>query len=56
MNLGIRALLLLVAVVLFVIAVFSDDPSDLIAVGLACTAGAFLAGELGITGRIGARR
>jgi hypothetical protein len=40
-----------------VIAIFSDvHQVDLIAVGLACTAGAFLAGELGITGRFGARR
>jgi hypothetical protein len=54
MNIGIRGLLLLVAVVLFVIAIFSDvHQLDLIAVGLACTAGAFLVGELGITGRIG---
>jgi hypothetical protein len=54
MNLGIRGLLLIVAVILFVIAIFSDvHQGDLVAVGLACTAGALLAEELGITGRIG---
>jgi hypothetical protein len=57
MNLGLRALLLIVAVILFVIAIFSDvHQGDFIAVGLACTAGAFLAGELGITGGLGSRR
>jgi hypothetical protein len=57
MNIGIRGLLLVVAVVIFVIAIFSDvHQGDLIAVGLACTAGAFLAGELGITGSIGSTR
>ena len=56
MNLGIRGLLLIVAVILFVIAIFSDvHQGDFIAVGLACTAGAFLVGELGITGTIGTR-
>ncbi len=57
MNIGLRGLLLIVAVVLFVIAIFSDvHQGDLIAVGLACTAGAFLVAELGITAGIGTRR
>jgi hypothetical protein len=57
MNLGLRALLLIAALILFVIAIFSDvHQGDFIAVGLACTAGAFLAGELGITGGLGSRR
>jgi hypothetical protein len=55
MNLGIRGLLLIVAVIFYVIAIFSDVHwPDFIAIGLACTAGALLAEELGITGRIGA--
>ena len=44
MNLGLRTILLLVAVVLFVIALFSNENfSDLLALGLAAFAGAFLA-------------
>lgn len=57
MNIGIRALLLIAAVILFVIAIFSDvHQGDLIAAGLACTAGAWLVGELGIADRIGTGR
>jgi hypothetical protein len=57
MNIGIRGLLLAVAVILFVIAIFSDvHQGDLIAAGLAVVAGAFLAGELGITDSLGTRR
>ena len=48
MNVGLRALLMLVALVFFVIAIFSDlHQGDFIAVGLACVAGAWLVGELG---------
>ena len=48
MNVGIRALLLVVAVVCFVIAIFSDlHQGDWIAVGLACSAGAVLVREMG---------
>ena len=44
MNLGLGAILLLVAVVLFVLAVFSDENyADFLALGLAAFAGAFLA-------------
>ena len=57
MNIGIRALLLIAALILFVIAIFSDvHQGDLIAAGLACAAGAWLVGELGIADRIGTRR
>ena len=57
MNIGIRGLLLAVAVVLFVIAIFSDvHQGDLIAAGLAVVAGAFLVGDLGITGSLGGTR
>jgi len=48
-NLGLRQLLLGLAVVLFVVAVFSDvHYADLIAWGLAAFAAAFLVDELGI--------
>ena len=48
MNLGLRTILLLVAVVLFVLAVLMDDNyADMLALGLAAFAGAFLADALG---------
>ena len=48
MNFGVRTILLLAAVVLFVIGVFSDKNwPDLIALGLAAFAGAFLSDALG---------
>jgi peptidoglycan/LPS O-acetylase OafA/YrhL len=47
MSFGLRTILLLVAVVLFVLAVFADDPSNLWSWGLAAFAGAFLADALG---------
>ncbi|MEN3343274.1 MAG: hypothetical protein V7644_2678 [Actinomycetota bacterium] len=54
---GVRGLLLVLAVILFVIAVFSDvHQGDLIAWGLAATAGALLVEELGINTRFGPRR
>jgi hypothetical protein len=49
MNLGLRAILLAVAIVLFLIAVFSDiHQGDLIAWGLVATAAALLVEELGL--------
>ena len=51
MNLGVRTILLLVAVVLFVISVFADDPTNLWAWGLAAFAGAFLSDALGYADR-----
>ncbi len=54
MNLGLRAILLAVAIVLFVIAVFSDSSyPDLLAWGLAAAAAALLVEELGLGTRIG---
>ena len=48
MNMGLRTILLLVAVVLFVLAVFSDTRyPDFLALGLAAFAGAFLSDALG---------
>ena len=56
MNLGLRALLLIAAVVLFVFAAISDSNfGDLLAWGLACLAGVLLVGETGFA-RIGGRR
>ena len=49
MNIGLKALMLAVAIVLFVIGAFSDlHQGDLIAWGLAVSAGALLVGELGL--------
>lgn len=49
MNLGLRSLLLIVAIILFVVAVFSDTNwTDLVAWGLAAFAGSFLAGDVDI--------
>jgi hypothetical protein len=53
---GLRGLFLVVAIVLFVIGVFSDiHQGDLICWGLAATAAALLVEELGITTRFGTR-
>jgi hypothetical protein len=54
---GLRGILLAVAVILFVIAVFSDERyADMTALGLAAMAAAFLVGELGVDTRFGSRR
>jgi hypothetical protein len=58
-NLGLRGILLIIAVILFVIAAISSGETafDLICIGLACVAGALLAGELGGIGlRVGTSR
>jgi hypothetical protein len=49
MNIGLRSLLLVAAVVLFVIAIFVNitHQMDWIAAGLACSAGAVLVREMG---------
>jgi hypothetical protein len=53
---GLRGLFLVVAIVLFVIGVFSDiHQGDLICWGLAATAAALLVEELGINTRFGTR-
>jgi hypothetical protein len=52
MNLGLRTILLLAAVVLFVLAVFSDENfADFLSLGLAAFAGAFLSEALGFADR-----
>lgn len=53
---GLRSLLLLVAVILFVVAAVGDSSEDWIAWGLACVAGAFLVSEAGLDRRFGRRR
>ena len=52
MNMGLRTILLIVAVVLFVLCVFWDERyADLLALGLAAFAGAFLSDALGFADR-----
>jgi hypothetical protein len=56
MRLGLRAILLIVAIVLFVVAMVREgNASDLIALGLAVFAGAFLVGDMGLGRRMGGR-
>ena len=57
MNLTPRTLLLIAAVVLFVVAVFSEVHwSDFVALGLAAVAAAFVVDELGLTTGFRSRR
>ena len=52
MNMGLRTILLLVAVVLFVLAWLVDDNfTDFLALGLAAFSGAFLSDALGFADR-----
>ena len=50
MTMGLRAILLIVAIVLFIAAAASngDNAFNFLAIGLACTAGALLVEELGL--------
>jgi hypothetical protein len=54
--LGLRQLLLVAAVALFVISVFADDPTNWWAWGLAAMAGGLVVEELGFNQRWGTRR
>jgi hypothetical protein len=55
MNIGVRSILILVAVVLFLIAIFVDENwSDLVALGLAAFAASFVADEF-VGGSVGRR-
>ena len=57
MNLGVRVILLLAAVVSFVICIFSSVHfRDWLGIGLACFAGSFLVGDLGWDRAIGTTR
>ena len=54
---GLRAILLIVAVVLFALAALTDSHyADYLAWGLAATAGALLVESLGIAAMIGGKR
>lgn len=49
MRFGLRAILLIVAIVMFVLAVILDENAfDLMALGLAALAGSLLVGDLGL--------
>jgi sorbitol-specific phosphotransferase system component IIBC len=57
MNLGVRVILLLAAVVSFIICIFATEHyPDWLAVGLACLAGSFVVGDLGFDRPIGTTR
>lgn len=57
MNFGIRALLFLLATILFVVAALNNDNfADLVSVGLAVLAGGFLVEETGFGRMMGSRR
>ena len=54
---GLRGILLALAVVVFVVAIFAEEHyGDLIAIGLGATAAAFLIGEAGMDRKFGMRR
>jgi hypothetical protein len=57
MNIGLRGLLFLLATILFIIAALNNDNfTDLVAVGLAVFAAAFVVGETGFGKHLGTRR
>ena len=58
MNIGLRSLLLLAAVVIFVVAIFVsiDKEMDWLAAGLACTSAAVLIREMGWDRMLGGGR
>lgn len=57
MHFGLRSILLVVAIVLFVLAVILDENAfDLLALGLAALAGSLLVEDLGLERGLGGRR
>ena len=52
MQLGLRAILLVVAIILFVVAAITNGENafDFLVLGLACVAGALVVEELGVGG------
>jgi hypothetical protein len=57
MKIGLRGLLFLLATILFVVAALNNDNfTDLVSVGLAVLAGAFLVEETGFGRMLGSRR
>ena len=57
MQLGLRAILLVVAIILFIVAAISNGDAEFnfLTLGLACVARALLVEELGVGGRISSR-
>jgi hypothetical protein len=55
MRLGLRAILLLVAVILFIVAAVSDGDTafNLLCIGLACFAAAFIVDDMNLGGNLG---
>jgi hypothetical protein len=57
MNIGLRGLLFLLATILFIVAALNNDNfTDLVAVGLAVFAAAFVVEETGFGKHLGTRR
>jgi hypothetical protein len=57
MNIGLRGLLLLLATILFIVAALNNDNfTDLVAIGLAIFAAAFVVEETGLGKHLGTRR
>ena len=57
MNFGLRGLLLILATILFIVAALNDDNfTDLVSIGLAVFAAAFVVEETGFGRNLGTRR
>jgi hypothetical protein len=57
MNLGLRVILLIAAVVCFIICIFATTHyPDWLAIGLACFAASYVVGDLGWDRPVGTRR
>ena len=57
MNLGLRVILLIAAVVSFIICIFATTHyPDWLAIGLACFAGSFVVADMGWDRAVGTRR
>ena len=57
MNLGVRVLSLIAAIISFIICIFATEHfSDWLAIGLACFAGSFVVGDLGWDRPLGTTR
>lgn len=53
LKFGLRSVLLMIATLMFVLAVFLDENAfDIAMIGLACLSGALLIGDLGVDRRI----
>jgi hypothetical protein len=57
MTIGLRGLLLVLAMILFIVAALDNDNfTDLVAIGLAVFAGAFIVDETGVARMLAPRR